>query len=338
MCVPLEDLERAEPVSQITLSKIKNGHTVTKGTITKIKKPRIVLYEGAFMCKSCMKIHKIIQNINAPIQSPAVCNECGGQDFTLISEDSCYQYLHEVILSDSDNPITLTLQFIDDETTAMDYNAYQLYKYDVVTVVGNINVINNMLVMVDVEELHNQLGMKLMRSNVEQMREEQKNIADTPEITRSSKQYLQWREHVLGRDTNCKLCGSSENLVAHHLFGFEEYPQLRADEGNGVILCRYCHNSYHNKFKEITPRSFIEFMKNHNPSKTKMSKGAIEQFILNLFDEAEGDKKRLSEVFIESQCKLEGISPQQMEDCLIKLQTKGIIFVVDYTKKIFQFV
>lgn len=46
----------------------------------------------------------------------------------------------------------------------------------------------------------------------------------------------------------CFICGSRNNLIAHHLRSFAKHPELRYDECNGVCLCKGCHNEYHYKF------------------------------------------------------------------------------------------
>lgn len=48
------------------------------------------------------------------------------------------------------------------------------------------------------------------------------------------------------RDGNkCVLCGSSENLQAHHVKPTFLYPEYATDVGNGVTLCKSCHHAAH---------------------------------------------------------------------------------------------
>jgi 5-methylcytosine-specific restriction endonuclease McrA len=48
------------------------------------------------------------------------------------------------------------------------------------------------------------------------------------------------------------MCGSTgkANLVAHHLWKFSEFPELRFAINNGITLCEKCHKKIHkNNFR-----------------------------------------------------------------------------------------
>ena len=64
---------------------------------------------------------------------------------------------------------------------------------------------------------------------------------------RNSVEYIKWRDLVIERDGCCKLCGSKENLHAHHIKDFISYPELRYDVENGVTLCGSCHAKVHSE-------------------------------------------------------------------------------------------
>lgn len=65
---------------------------------------------------------------------------------------------------------------------------------------------------------------------------------------RNSEAYKEWRDAVFKRDNyTCQMCGSVEDLHAHHKMDFVEYPALRFDINNGMTLCRSCHNEVHSK-------------------------------------------------------------------------------------------
>lgn len=51
---------------------------------------------------------------------------------------------------------------------------------------------------------------------------------------------------VLERDNyTCQECGSTENLVAHHIIPIAEDFIKSADIGNGICYCSLCHNKKH---------------------------------------------------------------------------------------------
>lgn len=55
-----------------------------------------------------------------------------------------------------------------------------------------------------------------------------------------------WSKAVKHRDINtCQICGSKEQLQAHHVIYKQYYPQLSLNVNNGVTLCLPCHNATH---------------------------------------------------------------------------------------------
>lgn len=75
--------------------------------------------------------------------------------------------------------------------------------------------------------------------------------------------YNDWRKSIINRDKNCVCCGHDKHLEAHHLFGYKENPNLAVNESNGVALCKFCHDKYHNIYgvKNINPVDFMNFIK-----------------------------------------------------------------------------
>ena len=60
--------------------------------------------------------------------------------------------------------------------------------------------------------------------------------------SRSSNQYKLWRMAVLRRDNfTCQNCGAKGYLEAHHIKSWAKYPELRLSVGNGIALCKLCH-------------------------------------------------------------------------------------------------
>lgn len=53
-----------------------------------------------------------------------------------------------------------------------------------------------------------------------------------------------WTRKILsiGR---CELCGGEDNLCAHHVLKWSEYPRGRIDINNGQCLCVHCHADIH---------------------------------------------------------------------------------------------
>ena len=71
---------------------------------------------------------------------------------------------------------------------------------------------------------------------------------------RRTKEYSEWKNAVYEKDKNrCVICGSTENIEAHHIYQFANYEDLRLDVSNGMSLCKIHHNiavkgSYHSVY------------------------------------------------------------------------------------------
>jgi len=73
-------------------------------------------------------------------------------------------------------------------------------------------------------------------------------------LIRKSKEYNIWRKGVYKRDYwTCRMCNiKQKSPVAHHIKGFNEYPELRFDIDNGLTLCRSCHKKVHSDIGKKT--------------------------------------------------------------------------------------
>tara|TARA_Y100000593_G_C4283926_1_gene324324 strand:+ start:55 stop:429 length:375 start_codon:yes stop_codon:yes gene_type:complete len=74
--------------------------------------------------------------------------------------------------------------------------------------------------------------------------------------------YRKWRTGVfqlnkgrkgLSRYYVCEKCGkkrkTTRTLHAHHIFSWDKYPNKRYTIKNGVVLCKWCHDGFHYKYK-----------------------------------------------------------------------------------------
>lgn len=53
-----------------------------------------------------------------------------------------------------------------------------------------------------------------------------------------------WTKQVVSKG-KCEICGSKENLEAHHIIKWADYPKGRIDVNNGMCLCHFCHTEEH---------------------------------------------------------------------------------------------
>ena len=73
-----------------------------------------------------------------------------------------------------------------------------------------------------------------------------------------------WRRAVLEKDSFvCQKCFQlGGNLIAHHIFNFADYLELRFAIDNGITFCKKCHREFHRKYgkKNNTKEQLIEFL------------------------------------------------------------------------------
>lgn len=63
-------------------------------------------------------------------------------------------------------------------------------------------------------------------------------------IDRNDKKVYKWKKEILSKG-ECEICGSKEDLEAHHIIGWSDYPKGRIDVKNGMCLCNKCHSMKH---------------------------------------------------------------------------------------------
>ena len=74
--------------------------------------------------------------------------------------------------------------------------------------------------------------------------------------------YKKWRTSVfklnkgrvgLNKWYVCEKCNKKRkttiSLHAHHIYSWEKFPNRRYTMKNGVVLCKWCHNGFHYKYK-----------------------------------------------------------------------------------------
>ena len=71
---------------------------------------------------------------------------------------------------------------------------------------------------------------------------------------RENIKYREWRKAVYRRDFwTCQDCREKQkHPIAHHLKGWNEYPNLRYMVENGITLCRGCHKKRHEEIGQST--------------------------------------------------------------------------------------
>ena len=69
------------------------------------------------------------------------------------------------------------------------------------------------------------------------------------------------RNRIYERDNHkCQICGISNSLTIHHIYGTSQCSVLALDDNNMITLCSNCHKRYHKKFREVTPYTFAKHL------------------------------------------------------------------------------
>lgn len=69
---------------------------------------------------------------------------------------------------------------------------------------------------------------------------------------RTSEDASAWKLAVLSRDNySCRMCGSKDELQAHHINSWTDFPEDRFILENGLTMCKPCHSFYHQYEKEV---------------------------------------------------------------------------------------
>jgi hypothetical protein len=71
---------------------------------------------------------------------------------------------------------------------------------------------------------------------------------------RETQEYREWRLNVFERDNyKCLLCGSNQQIHAHHIERWADNISKRLTLSNGATLCKNCHRKYHGGWRLVFP-------------------------------------------------------------------------------------
>lgn len=122
------------------------------------------------------------------------------------------------------------------------------------------------------------------------------------------------------KDNRCFVCGTSKNIVPHHLKKVDNASEEYYSEDNLVLLCDEHHHQYHNKYSTVNPKTFSEFVRKNHSKKPK--RGAKVNFILN--DELKISKmKRIIKLLNKTQNKVVKISVNGKLYDISKISDRG---------------
>ena len=84
------------------------------------------------------------------------------------------------------------------------------------------------------------------------------------------------------KDNRCFVCGTTKNIVPHHIRRVNQTSDDYYNESNIVLLCDDHHHQYHRQYPEVNAKTFGEFVKkNHNKKPTIKRRGELMNFTLD---------------------------------------------------------
>lgn len=245
-------MEDKMTIYTILFEKIDSQHVgkalQTTATITHVEKPKTMLKNAIFTCRACMKLYTVEQKTEI-IHEPKVCVYCGNKTFKLLNDISEYGDIQYLTISTEKTSKTLKVILKDEETS---YDKYH---------VGQTVQIKGVLQSIYAKKPNFELILNSFNIQILPNKETEEIPTDT-QINRQTPEYRNWHKEILNRDKVCQACGGHKHLEVHHLYSYKNYPLLRVDQGNGIVLCSFCHNKFHSYYgKEVTPADLIKFIK-----------------------------------------------------------------------------
>jgi len=225
------------------------GKTIeTTATITHVEKPKTIVKTAIFECRGCMRIYEVEQKTEI-IHEPNVCIECGSRTYKFLTDESEYGDIQYLTISTEKTSKSLKVILKDKETSYDKYHVGQTVQIKGVLQSRYTKNSNFELIL-------NSFNIQILPNK------ETKEIATDTQTNRQTPEYRSWHKEILDRDKVCQVCGGNRHLEVHHLYSYKNYPLLRVDQGNGIVLCSFCHNKFHSYYgKEVTPADLIKFIK-----------------------------------------------------------------------------
>ena len=181
-----------------------------------------------------ISINQSSENMN--LIEPSLCSDCGGRSFRLLNEFSKFVDYQELICGSDETHRKLLVRLYDDSCSFDKYHVGDFVKLTgVYSIDGDTMEYSLLCNNIDVLDLEEDTELVDFDSVDEAILREDSEVRD-------------WRDKVINRDGVCQCCGGHKHLEAHHIFSWEDYPDLRVDVDNGVTLCRWCHYKYNSYF------------------------------------------------------------------------------------------
>lgn len=122
---------------------------------------------------------------------------------------------------------------------------------------------NNLLARSDIEDLTRKVSSLKKSLNIHRISSQRLNKDREQRL--NAEKLKKWSIAVRKEANNrCDICGTTNELSAHHLYDKSSHPTLAYTVENGVCLCDRHHQDYHKTCKETscTPVSYLKYKEN----------------------------------------------------------------------------
>ncbi|WP_075620383.1 hypothetical protein [Paenisporosarcina indica] len=110
--------------------------------------------------------------------------------------------------------------------------------------------------------------------------------------------YKRWFRGVKKTGSICAVCQINPIEVSHHLYGFNEYDNVRYNLQNGVPLCHSCHNRFHDSYLYGNNtldqfESYLEQLPEYDTRELQLHLHSIKPMLLSLINEEKTVRKKI---------------------------------------------
>ena len=250
----LENKEQWKTLSFKELTDTTNEQLIsTQAIIQDVTEPKFIPAIFSYNCSYCGSKNKE-EHIHYPFKIPAnqkkdTCQYCGHiTKLWLNTRAAEYRKIQKLTLT-SENTTQTIQAVLYDENCSNNYKPHDKIqiKAQLSMERQNKNTITQLLRIYEIQ---------IINEEHEEHEEQETNTS-----TRKTQKYKEWVTKIQKRDKVCQCCGGNKHLEAHHMYNYKNHPKLRLDEGNGILLCTFCHNKFHSYYGvNVTPADLVKFL------------------------------------------------------------------------------
>lgn len=159
--------------------------------------------------------------------------------------------------------VNMLLSFSTDNNTVTKYHGHDTWE-DVESLLKYTLTGDNCLTGLELPINRSKMTLEFFEKEYEKYLRRNSKAHEEQVIEFTRADYDEWKEEVRRRyNDTCVVCGKSFKLHTHHVLPKSLYPGRVADLHNGVCICKYCHEEYHDRYKlaDVCPQTFYEYLK-----------------------------------------------------------------------------